>query len=325
MTRPGREEEKGLFGRIASGASDRVLDIVDPNLVLDHVDVDALLEKVDVNRLLDRVDVNRLLGRVDVNALMDRVDVDALMDRVDVHDLVDRAGIPDIVAESTGHLTGSALDLFRKPIVGLDEILFRSLNRLVGREPTTYPAGPGDLVSWVDGHARGESIAVKTGRYAGPLTRLLAVIVDSFVVTFGFTLIVAGVVFVIRLFAPDYEIPSNTGIIYGASLLVWGFLYLWISLAVFGKTIGKMLLGVRVVSSDGQVVLKGRKPLVRVITYPLSFLLLGLGLLGVVFNPERQAWHDRLAKTAVIYDWGTRTASMPTPLADYLERRGSDT
>jgi len=325
VTRPGRDGEKGLIGRIASGASDRVLDIVDPNLVLDHVDVDGLLEKVDVNRLLDRVDVNRLLDRVDVDALMDRVDVDALMERVDVHDLVDRAGIPDIVAESTGHLTGSALDLFRKPIVGLDEILLRSLNRLVGRDPATYPAGPGDLVSRVEGQARGEAVAVKTGRYAGPLTRLLAVIVDSFVMTFGFTLIVAGVVFVIRLFAPDYEIPSNTGIIYGASLLVWGFLYLWISLAVFGKTVGKMLLGVRVVSSDGQVVLKGRKPLIRVITYPFSFLLFGLGLLGVVFNPERQAWHDRLAKTAVVYDWGSRTASMPTPLADYLERRGSGT
>jgi uncharacterized RDD family membrane protein YckC len=320
------------MGRIASGASDRVLGFVDPNLILDHVDVDALLERVDVNRLLDRVDVDelldrvdvdRLLDRVDVNTLMDRVDVDALMDRVDVHGLVDRAGIPEVVAASTGHLTGSALDLFRKPIVGLDEILFRALNRLVGRDPSSYPAGPGDLVSWVDQHSKAKSAAVKTGRYAGPLTRLLAVIVDSFVVTFGFTLIVAGVVFVIRLFAPDFEIPANTGYVYGASLLVWGFLYLWGSLAVFGKTIGKMLLGVRVVSSDGGVVLKGRKPVIRVLTYPLSFILFGVGLLGVVFNPRRQAWHDRLAKTAVVYDWGARTAAMPTPLADYLERRGA--
>jgi uncharacterized RDD family membrane protein YckC len=323
VTRPDREGEKGLIGRIASGASERVLDIVDPNLVLDHVDVDALLEKVDVNRLLERVDVNQLLDRVDVNALMDRVDVDALMERVDVRDLVDRAGIPDIVAESTGHLTGSALDLLRKPIVGLDEIIFRSLNRMIGRDPTSYPAGPGELVSWVDGQSRGTPAAIKTGRYAGPLTRLLAVLVDSFVVTFGFTLIVAGIVFFIRLFSPDFTVPANPGLLYGVSLVAWAFFYLWFSLAVFGKTIGKMLLGVRVVSSDGEIVLKGGKPLVRVLTYPLSFAVLGIGLIGVVFNPERQAWHDRLAKTAVVYDWGSRTASMPTPLADFLQRRGA--
>ncbi len=323
MTRPDRDGKRGLLGRIASGASDRMLDIVDPNQVLDHVDVDNVLDRVDINALLDRVDINRLLERVDVDDLMTRVDMDALLERVDVRDLVERAGIPEIVAESTSHLTGSALDLFRKPIVGLDEILFRFLNRLVGRNPNEYPKGPGDLITWVDEHAE-SSGAVKTGRFAGPLTRLLAVLVDSTVITFGFTLIVAGVVFLIRLFDPAYEIPANTGYIYGLSLAAWGLVYLWVSLAVFGKTIGKMLLGVRVVSSDGQVVLSGRQPLIRVITYPLSFVVLGLGLLGVVFNPKRQAWHDHFANTVVVYDWGSRTAAMPTPLADFLERRGSE-
>jgi uncharacterized RDD family membrane protein YckC len=309
---------------MATGASDRVLEIVDPNVVLDHVDVDALLDKVDVDTLLDRVDVNRLLDRVDVNALMDRVDIDVLLDRVDVQDLVERAGIPEIVAESTSHLTGSALDLFRRPIVGLDEIAYRGANRLFRRDVSDYPRGPGDLIEWVDDQG-GRKDVVKTGRYAGPLTRLLAVLVDTVVATFGFTLLVAGIVFVIRLFAPEFELPESTGLVYGVSLFVWAFVYLWASLAVFGKTVGKMLLGVRVVSSDGKIVLSGRQPLIRVVTYPLSFLIFGLGLLGVVFNPERQAWHDRWAKTAVVYDWGSRTATMPTPLADYLARKGATT
>ncbi len=341
MTRPEREDgEKGILGRIASGASDRVLDIVDPNMVLDHVDVnaliarvdpDALLDRVDVNRLLDRVDVDALLDRVDVNRLIDRVgvdelmarvDVDALMERVDIKAVVERAGIPEIVAESTGHLTGSALDLFRRPLVGLDEIIFRGANRLVRQHPDEYPDGPGELVDWVDDTTHGDK-AVKTGRYGGPLTRLLAVLLDSAIVSFGFTLLVAGLVFVIRLFLPDFEIPTSSGVWYGVSLLIWAFLYLWIGYAVFGKTIGKMVLGLRVVSSDGQAVLKGRQPFIRVITYPISFLILGLGLLGVVFDPQRQAWHDKFAKTAVVYDWGSRTARMPTPLADFLARKGA--
>jgi uncharacterized RDD family membrane protein YckC len=70
--------------------------------------------------------------------------------------------------------------------------------------------------------------------------------------------------------------------------------------------------------------LKGRQPFLRVLTFPLSFLVFGLGLLGIVFNPNRQAWHDHFAKTAVVYDWGSRTAGMPTPLADYLARKNAD-
>lgn len=324
-------ERRGFLGRVAAGASDRVLDFVDPNQVLDHVDVNTLLDRVEVNDLLDRVDVNTLLDRVDVNRLLDRVDVDqlleradvnALMDRVDVQRLVDRAGIPEIVADSTSHLTGSALDFFRRPIVGLDEIIFRALNRLVGRDPAEMPQGPGDLIAWVDDHTGG-GVNLKTGRYAGPLTRLLAVVVDSLVVTLGFTLIAGGLTFLVQLFFSDFQLPDSTGAVYAISLGIWAFLYLWLSLAIWGKTIGKALLGVRVVRSDGALALQGRKPLIRVLTYPLSFALFGLGLLGVVFNRERRAWHDRLADTAVVYDWGSRSAVMPTPLADFLERRGA--
>ena len=331
MTRPDRQPERGFLGRMASEASDRVLDFVDPNLVLDHVDVDALigrvdvdavLDRVDINALLDRVDINRLLERVDIDGLMSRVDVNALVDRVDIESVVDRAGIPEIVAESTSHLTGAALDMFRRPIVGLDEIVFRGANRVIRRDPNEFPEGPGHLVEWVDERKTKEG--VKTGRYAGPLTRLLAVMLDSVVVSFGFTLLAAGVVFVIRLFDPDFEIPTNSGVFYAIALFLWAFFYLWVSYAVFGKTIGKTILGVRVVSADGNAVLKGRQPFIRVLTYPISFIVFGLGLLGVVFSPTRQAWHDHFANTAVVYDWGSRTATMPTPLADFLARKGAD-
>lgn len=340
MDRPTKDGRRSILGRMAAGASDRVLDLVDPNTVLDHVDVEAFLERVDVNalldrvevndlldrvdvdQLLDRVDVNQLLDRVDVNALMDRVDVDALMARVNVESLVDRAGIPDIIVESTSHLTGSALDLFRRPLVGLDEIVFRALNRLIGRDPSTFAEGPGDLIEWVEEH-REDKEGIKTGRYGGPLTRLLAVVIDAAVVSFGFTLLVAGLWFVIGLFSPGFEVPESTGVLYGAALLVFSFVYLWVSYTVFGKSIGKMVVGLRVVSADGHATLRGRQTVLRVLTYPLSFLVVGIGLLGVVFNRQRQTWHDRLAKTAVVYDWGSRTATMPTPLADYLERKNA--
>lgn len=333
MTREERAfEERGLFGRVVGGASDRVLEYVDPNTILDHVDVNALLDRVEVNdlldrvdvdQLLDRVDVNRLLDRVDVDALLERADVDALMERVDVQVLVDRAGIPEIVAQSTSHLGGSALDLFRRPLVGLDEIIFRMANGALRRDPGSFPVGPQDLVEWVD-KQREPKATVKTGRYAGGLTRLLAVVADSFIVATLYTLIIAGLVFVVQFISPDVDLPQNRGIVYGVGFLAWSFTYMWFGLAVFGKTIGKWVLGLRVVGADGTPALNGMSAFLRTLTYPLSFALLGIGLLGVVFGRERRAWHDHFAGTAVVYDWGSRTAAMPTPLAKFLERRSEE-
>lgn len=317
------DERQGLVRRAARGASERVFDIVDPDIVLDHIDVNALLARIDVNALLDRVDIDVILDRVDIDALLQRADIDALMDRVDVAALVERAGIPQIVAESTGHLGGTALDMLRRPVVGLDEIISRVLNGLVRRNFSEFPKGPGDLTAWADERSSEEGI--KTGRYAGPLTRLLAVFVDSFLVTVGFTLIIAGLQLLIGLFIEgDYEFPVAQGVWYGVALALWAFVYLWFSLAVFGKTFGKAILGVQVVGADGTITLRGGQAFVRTLMYPLSFVVFGIGLLGIIFGRERRAWHDHFAGSAVVYDWGSRTAQMPTPLAEFLERRGVD-
>jgi uncharacterized RDD family membrane protein YckC len=305
-----------IFSRMARGASERVMDAVDVDMLLEHVDINALLE------------------RVDINALLDRVDVDALMDRIDIEAIVDRAGIPAIVAESTGHLTGSALDLFRKPIVGIDEITFRGLNKVVGRDSTEFPSGPGQLTEWVDGKIENRNQAggrvkvvdpgaIKTGRYAGPVTRLLAIMLDTLVVTTGFTLIVTVVEFLVDLLSGGSVTISESGLWYGIGLGVWAFLYVWLSLTVFGKTVGKMVLGLRVVGADGTVGLHGSRAFVRTLTYPISIAVFGLGLVGIVWGRERRAWHDHFAGSAVVYDWGSRAAQMPSPLADWLERRGN--
>ncbi|HEX5696507.1 MAG TPA: RDD family protein [Acidimicrobiia bacterium] len=297
--------------------------MVDPDMVLDHIDINGLLDRVDINALLDRVDVDRLLERIDIDELLQRADIDAFMERVDVRSLVDRAGIPEIVAESTSHLTGSALDMFRRPIVGIDEITFSALNRLVRRDPRQFPSGPGALVSWVADQGDHDP-GIRTGRYAGPVTRLIAVVLDSLIVTTGFTAIVAGFTFLVELITAR-QVEVTNGVWFVAGYVLWAFLYLWLSVAVFGKTLGKTVMGVRVVGADGSIALQSRQAFIRAITYPLSFAILGLGLVGVVFGRERRAWHDHLARTAVVYDWGSRAARMSTPLAAWLERKGSIT
>jgi len=316
---PQENEKKGFFRRAARGASERVLDVVDPDMVLGHVDVNALIDRVDINALLDRIDIEVLISRIDIDELLKRADIDALMERVDVKALVDRAGIPEIVAESTSHLTLSALDLFRKPLVGIDEIVFKGINRLFRRDPQSFPTGPGALVDWVDEHT--EDIGVRTGRYAGPVTRFIALVLDILIVTTGFTVIVAGASYLVELVSP-IEVEPARGLWYIVGFVVWALLYLWLSIAIFGKTPGKTVMGVRVVDSDGSLALHSRQSLIRAISYPVSFVVLGLGLLGVLFGRERRAWHDHFAGTAVVYDWGSRTARLSTPLAAWLERKG---
>lgn len=139
---PLNHDAQGLLGRVTTKVTNRALDTFSPDVVLDHVDVNALLDRIDVNKLLDRIEVNDLLDRIDVERLLDRVDLQVLLDRVDVRQLVARSGIPDVVAESTSQVAGSALDVARRQVVGLDFVVERVVDRLFRRDRSTFPSTP---------------------------------------------------------------------------------------------------------------------------------------------------------------------------------------
>ena len=46
------------------------------------------------------------------------------------------------------------------------------------------------------------------------------------------------------------------------------------------------------------------------LVFPLSFLLFGLGFLGILVQREHRALHDLIAGTAVIYSWDARAAHL---------------
>ena len=48
----------------------------------------------------------------------------------------------------------------------------------------------------------------------------------------------------------------------------------------------------------------------RALVFPLSFLLVGLGFLGILVQRERRALHDLIAGTAVVYSWDARAARL---------------
>ncbi|MFO7549718.1 MAG: RDD family protein, partial [Acidimicrobiia bacterium] len=243
------------------------------------------------------------------------------MDRADVEKIVVRAGIPEIVAESTSHLTGSLLDIVRRQLVALDEIVGRVIYRLTGRDPTERPVAPA-LLRGAEGlpGVSTKGRAQVTGHYAGAITRLAAFAVDGFAVFGLFTLAAAAVAFVATLFGLEFDASTVPGVVSAVIYTGWAFIYWWVGLALLGKTLGKGLVGLRVVSYDGRP-LTARRALVRTLSLPISFLLFGLGLLGIVLGRHRRALHDVIAGTCEVYDWGDRPADIPAPLTRWIERR----
>lgn len=298
---------------------DDLLARVDVNAVLDRVDVNDLLDRVDVNRLLDRVDPDRLLDRVDPDRLLDRVDVDRLMARVDVDAIVDRVDVDGIVASSTRGVAGSMVDVVRRQMVGLDTILMRTIQRVRGVDPRTLPDGPDALVTTDPDAPRAGRYDV-TGRYAGPLTRVVAKAGDL-AAGFGlFTLLSAGLGYLaVILFGATFDPAQQSGIQWFLPLAVVLFLYEWLSIAIAGRTPAMAILGLRVVARDGRP-LATSHAFVRTLVLPVSALPFGAGFLGLVLGRERRALHDVAAGSAVVYDWGDRPASLPTPLGDWLSR-----
>lgn len=147
---------------------------------------------------------------------------------------------------------------------------------------------------------------VLQGRVAGFVTRLISYLLDLVVIAgllalTGWLSVVADSVIAKLGLDPSVDLSA----IYAAMIpFIIGtyFVVLW---ALTGRTIGKWLMGLKVVGADGYPPTIGRS-LVRLIGYGLSALALWVGYVWVIIDDERQAWHDHLAKTWVVYDYERR-------------------
>ncbi|MCU0498849.1 MAG: RDD family protein [Anaerolineae bacterium] len=66
-----------------------------------------------------------------------------------------------------------------------------------------------------------------------------------------------------------------------------------------GQTPGKMLLGIRVIKVDGTPI-TGIDATLRYLGYAINSAIMGIGWLWALIDPERQGWHDKLARTYVV-------------------------
>jgi uncharacterized RDD family membrane protein YckC len=152
------------------------------------------------------------------------------------------------------------------------------------------------------------------GQYAGFVSRFLAYIIDVIVVII--TVAVVGITLDIilrffnlqalldRLMQADNvlgDILRTLAVLGSVAAIAVGYFVLgWT--VTGGQSVGKVLIGLRIVPLNGSKMSLWRSS-VRYVAFILSALVLFLGLLWVLISDSRQGWHDKIARTCVIYDW----------------------
>ena len=140
------------------------------------------------------------------------------------------------------------------------------------------------------------------GSYAGGVSRLIGYIVDVFIVTTSFAIGASVFEYVVSTVLPVELDLADVPIASGIALAVWSFTYFTYLLASTGRTVGKAIVGTRVVRADGSDLRAGRAAL-RVLMMPLSFAIFGVGLLLILIRKDRRALHDLIAGTSEVYSW----------------------
>ncbi|MED0675844.1 RDD family protein [Aneurinibacillus thermoaerophilus] len=123
-------------------------------------------------------------------------------------------------------------------------------------------------------------------RYAGFWIRFLAALIDA--------IVLMAVMYILGLtssetFSVEWNIENLIGLAYYIILT-----------GLYGQTLGKMIIGVKVVRTDGSAAGWGAVVLRETIGKILSAIVFFLGFIWAGFDKQKQAWHDKIASTYIV-------------------------
>lgn len=169
---------------------------------------------------------------------------------------------------------------------------------------------------------------VHASRHAGFWIRATADLIDSLVLDLAtgmIALVGVGILFWTRLLIfknPDITGEGPLGLFNAFSVqialvLIRGGLsipYYTYSTYFYQATLGKWCLKVYVVSAQDHSRITLKQSFIRCFSYALSYLPFGAGFLMVLFNPQKRALHDLLAKTVCLRGRGS-SVSFSVPMS----------
>jgi len=149
------------------------------------------------------------------------------------------------------------------------------------------------------------------GRRAGLVSRVLAAAVDLVVVVSAFWLGYAAVSVALFAVEPkDFHFPDVTLGGWVATEYVLAVVYLTLGWSTSGRTVGGLVMGLRVLNRSGD----SMRP-VGALLRALFCVAFPFGLLWIVVSAENRSLQDVVLRTSVVYDWHRRLSPTPEPTA----------
>ena len=276
-----------------------------------------------MDHLIGSVDIDAIVDRIDVDAIVDRVDVNEVVQRVDVDAVVEQTELGTIVARSTSGFASEALDAARTQAVDVDDIVTRVVNRVMRRRagrpaararagrPRSRRRAAAGARSRDPQRARDSDRALAhQGHYAGPVSRLLAFLADAAFVSILYT--------AARRARRGGDRRHDA---LDARLLQGQLAHPAPVLRLVGHLPRQRVAAAVEVAGHGAARPAdrprgrlGARPAPRAdparSAFPLGFLTFGAGFLGIIFSKRRKAIYDRIADTAVVYQWDAESAKI---------------
>lgn len=153
---------------------------------------------------------------------------------------------------------------------------------------------------WLDGHAEMPGSDTDAPlRYAGFWIRLVATLVDGIAVSLLIFFAASPVAIVLS--ATGIPLDGITAVIKVFGYIVLSLYYVWLTYKK-GATFGKRVVGIRVVSADGRRMDLSQVLMREIVGKFISNITILVGYLMAGFTKRRQALHDKMASTLVVYD-----------------------
>jgi uncharacterized RDD family membrane protein YckC len=153
------------------------------------------------------------------------------------------------------------------------------------REDTSQGAPPGYAPAVPAGEMRAAS--GPSGPRAGFWRRFAALLLDG--ILLGIIQAIIGAI-----------LSDSPGAVYAISTIISYGYYIALEGGPRGQTLGKMALGIRVIDFSGAGSIGYARALVRQLVKIVSGLVLLLGYLWMLWDKEKQCWHDKAANSVVV-------------------------
>jgi len=138
-----------------------------------------------------------------------------------------------------------------------------------------------------------------TVNYAGFWRRFVALVIDILTLTFTDGIFLQIYLLMNGVYADDLN-PFRFQLVIVMSLFILGFSYFSISHFQWGCTLGKRLLGVRVVDAKTLGPLGAGQAMGRYLASVLSYLTLLVGFVMAAWDSKKRSLHDRVCSTVCI-------------------------